>query len=170
MPAIRRYRRVVVRLPMPEYVVGLAEAELAAGRRAAAREDLALVQVQQRLLRRGGVNVDAEMALVEADHGDPRRAVGLARRAWAAAPSVRSADALGWALTRAKQPQEGLEFARRALRLGSRDAMFLYHAGIAARDAGEPGMARRYLRGSLRGDALPLFHARDARAALERLR
>ena len=74
--AIRRYRRVVARLPMPEYVVGLAEAELAAGRRAAAREDLALVAVQQRLLRRGGVNVDAEMAIVEADHGSPARAVG----------------------------------------------------------------------------------------------
>jgi tetratricopeptide (TPR) repeat protein len=167
---IRRYRRVVVRLPMPEYVVGLAEAELAAGRRAAAREDLALVQVQQRLLRRGGVNVDAEMALVEADHGDPARAVVLARRGYAAAPSVRSADALGWALTRANQPRAGLELARRALRLGSRDALFLYHAGIAARDAGETGAARRYLRGALRGDALPVLHARDARAALERLR
>ena len=115
----------------------LAEAELAAGRRAAAREDLALVEVQQRLLRRGGVNVDAEMAIVEADHGSPARAVALARRAWAAAPSVRGADALGWALTRAGRPAEGLESARRALRLGSRDALFLYHAGIAARDAGE---------------------------------
>ena len=29
-------------------------------------------EVQQRLLRRGGVNVDAEMAIVEADHGSPR--------------------------------------------------------------------------------------------------
>ena len=61
--------------PLPEYVVGLAETELAAGRRGAAREDLALVEVQQRLLRRGGVNVDAEMAIVEADHGNPARAV-----------------------------------------------------------------------------------------------
>ena len=38
------------------------------------------MQVQQRLLRRGGVNVDAEMAIVEADHGSPARAVELARR------------------------------------------------------------------------------------------
>src|SRR5205807_365107 len=41
--AIRRYRRVVARLPLPEYVVGLGEAELAAGRAAAALRDLALV-------------------------------------------------------------------------------------------------------------------------------
>jgi hypothetical protein len=111
------------------------------------------------------------MAIVEADHGDPARAVVLARRAWTEAPSVRSADALGWALTRAKQPQAGLEYARRALRLGSRDALFLYHAGIAARDAGDSGAARRYLTGSLAGnERFSALHARRARAALAGLR
>jgi tetratricopeptide (TPR) repeat protein len=168
--AIRRYRAVVTLLPMPEYVVGLADAELAAGRTAAAREDLALVEVQQRLQRRGGVDVDAEMAIVEADHGSPARAVELARRGYAAAPSVRSADALGWALTRAGRPAEGLGYARRALRLGSRDATWLYHAGIAARDSRERTAARRYLTRALAGDALSPLHARDARAALRGLR
>jgi pentatricopeptide repeat protein len=169
--AIRRYRRVVARLPLPEYAVGLAEAELAAGRRRAARDDLALVAVQQRLLRRGGVNVDAEMALVEADHGSPARAVRLARSAWAAAPSVRAADALGWALARAGRPAAGLVYAQRALRLGSRDPVYLYHAGIAARDAGRPDLARRHLSRAL--EAAPRFsplHAPRARRALEALR
>ena len=168
--AIRRYRKVVTLLPMPEYVVGLADAELLAGRKAAAREDFALVQVQQRLLRRGGVNVDADMAIVEADHGNPARAVKLGRRGYAAAPSVRSADALGWALTRAGRAAEGLGYAQRALRLGSRDATWLYHAGVAARDAGQPAAARRYLTRALAGDALSPLHARDARAALRGLR
>jgi tetratricopeptide (TPR) repeat protein len=169
--AIRRLRGVVARLPLPEYAVALAEAELAAGRRAAAREHLALVAVQQRLLRRGGVNVDAEMALFEADHGSPRRAARLARAAWIAAPGVRAADALGWALTRAGTPAEGLRYADRALRLGSRDPLFLYHAGVAARDAGRPDLARRHLRRALA--ASPRFspyHAPRARRALEALR
>jgi pentatricopeptide repeat protein len=160
--AIRRYERVVERLPLPEYAVALAEAELAAGRRADAREDLALVEVQQRLQRRGGVNVDAEMAIVEADHGRPERAVRLARAAWADAPGVRAADALGWALTRAGEPAQGLAYAQRALRLGSRDAMFLYHAGIAA---------RRHLARAL--ETNPRFsplHAPRAERALEGLR
>jgi tetratricopeptide (TPR) repeat protein len=169
--AIRAYRRVTTRLPLPEYVVGLAEAELAAGRRAAAREDLALVEVQQRLLRRAGVNVDAELALVEASHGDPRRAVRLARRAYATAPSVRAADALGWSLTRAGEPSAGLDYAQRALRLGSRDAMFLYHAGLAARDAGRPDLARRYLgRALATSPEFSPLHAPRARRALEALR
>jgi tetratricopeptide (TPR) repeat protein len=169
--AIRRYERVVERLPLPEYAVGLAEAELAAGRRADAREDLALVEVQQRLLRRGGVNIDAEMAIVEADHGSADRAVRLARAAWTDAPSVRAADALGWSLTRAGEPAAGLTYAQRALRLGSRDAMFLYHAGLAARDAGRGDLARRYLARAL--EANPRFsplHAPRAERALEALR
>jgi pentatricopeptide repeat protein len=169
--AIRAYRRVTIRLPLPEYVVGLAEAELAAGRRVAAREDLALVAVQQRLLRRAGVNVDADIALVEASYGNPRRAVRLARRAYAAAPSVRAADALGWSLARAGEPAEGLAYAQRALHLGSRDAMFLYHAGLAARDAGRADLARRYLgRALAQSPHFSPLHAPRARRALEALR
>jgi tetratricopeptide (TPR) repeat protein len=168
--AVRRLRRVVDRLPLPEYVIALGEAEIAAGRRAAGRRTLELVSAQRRLLDRGGVNADVELALFEADHGSPRRGVELARRAWSAAPSVRSADALGWALTRAGGPAEGLRWARRALRLGSRDAGFLLHAGIAAARAGRPALARRWLADAGgRPGALGPLQARVARRALEGL-
>jgi hypothetical protein len=108
--------------------------------------------------------MDVELAIYEADHGDPERAVTLAREAWRQAPSVRSADALGWALTRAGS-EEGLRWARRALKLGSLDPTFRYHAGIAAGDTPE---GRRNLRLALEHglDAHPL-HANRARAALE---
>jgi hypothetical protein len=71
--------------------------------------------------------------------------VALGRRVWRAAPSVRSADALGWALTRAGRPAEGYRFAARALALGSRDPAFRLHAGIAAKRAGLAGPAARHL-------------------------
>jgi tetratricopeptide (TPR) repeat protein len=147
--AIKRYRAVVARLPLPEYVVGLGETELAAGRHAAARRDLALVGAEEKLLRGAGVDTDVDLAVFEASHGSPRRAVELAQSAWTAAPSVRSADALGWALTRAGQPQEGLRYARKALRLGSADPLFLFHAGVAARDAGHRRLEREWLRRAL---------------------
>ena len=163
-------RGVVNRLPLPEYVVALGETELAAGRPARAARDLALVRAEQALLGGNGVNTDSELALFEADHGDPRRGVVLARRAWASAPSVRSADALGWALTRAGDPQQGLAWGRRALALGSRDPMFRFHAGISARDAGRRGLARRWLALSLADNPRfsPLWAPR-ARRALARL-
>ena len=78
---------------------------------------------------------------------------------------MRSADALGWALTRAGRPEAGLRWARRALKLGSLDPTFRYHAGIAAGDTPE---GRRNLRLALRHglEAYPL-HANRARMALE---
>ena len=84
---------------------------------------------------------------------------------------MRSADALGWALTAAGRPRDGLAWARRALALGSRDAAFLYHAGMSARAAGDRGAARRYLAAALAGNPRfsPLYAPR-ARRALEALR
>lgn len=169
--AIRRLRAVVERLPLPEYVVLLGETELAAGRRVAARRTFDLVRVQQRLLAGAGINTDVELSLFEAEHGSSARALTLARRSWARAPSVRSADTVGWALTRAGRPAEGYLWGRRALRLGSRDASFLYHTGMSARAAGKPRPARALLR---RATALnprfsPLYGPR-AKRALESLR
>ena len=129
--------------------------------RAAGERDLGLVGAQRRLLAATGVDTDAELALFEADHGAPRRAVALGRRAWAAAPSVRSADALGWALTRAGRPRAGLRWARRALALGSRDPSFMAHAGLAARAAGDGETARRLLAAASRSPALPPLLRRE---------
>jgi tetratricopeptide (TPR) repeat protein len=163
--AIARWKNVVTLLPLPEYAIALGETELAAGRLKAGRADLALVRVQEPLLDDAGVDTDVELAIYEADHGSTRRAVALAREAWSAAPSVRSADALGWALTRSGRPRAGLLWAHRALRLGSLDPTFRYHAGIAAGDTPE---RRRNLRLALRHglEAYPL-QANRARAALE---
>jgi tetratricopeptide (TPR) repeat protein len=61
-PAIRHYRAVVERLPLPEYAVALGEAEEAAGRIGAARRDYALVGAEVKLLHANGVNTDAPRA------------------------------------------------------------------------------------------------------------
>jgi tetratricopeptide (TPR) repeat protein len=155
--AIRAYEAIVRRQPLPQYVIALGETQQAAGRRAQARETFALVDAERRLLAADGVNTDVEIALFEADHGEPRRALDLARRAWRAAPSVRSADAVSWALTRAGRPSEGLAWARRALRLGSRDPLLLTRAGLTARAARHAREAHRYLRRALAAN--PRFSA-----------
>jgi len=168
--AISGLQQVVEQRPLPEYVVALGEAQQAAGQPANARETFALVDAERRLLAANGINTDVEIALFEADHGDPRRAVALGRRAWHAAPSVRSADAVGWALTRAGRPVQGLVWARRALALGWRDPIVLTRAGLSARAAGRPATARRYLRRALRANPrFSLIWAPRARRALREL-
>ncbi len=168
--AIRLLRGAITRLPLPQYVVQLGEIELAAGRHADARRDFALVGVEERLLQANGVNTDVDLALFEAGHGNPRRGVVLARRAWAQAPSVRSADALGWALTRSGRPAAGLIWARRALRLGSRDPNFLFHAGVAAFFAARPSLSRTYLgRAVAQNPRFSPIYAPQAQRLLKRL-
>jgi tetratricopeptide (TPR) repeat protein len=175
--AIRRWRGVVERLPLPEYVIALGEteqvaSEIAGGARgralaAASRRDFALVRAQQRLLAAAGVNTDVELALYEADHGSRARGVALARSAWRNAPSVRSADAVGWTLTRAGDPRAGLRWAHRALRLGSLDPVFHYHAGMSALAGGRTAEGRRDLRLAIaHGLAAFPLHLQRAQEAL----
>jgi tetratricopeptide (TPR) repeat protein len=168
--AIRRYREVVRVLPLPEYVIALGETEQAAGRTAAARRDFALLDAQTRLLRAGGVNTDVDLALFEADHGSPSRAVALARGAWRDAPSVRSADAYSWALSQAGNDERALALSEEAMRLGSRDPSFLYHAGEIARRAGRPDEAKTLLQSLLaQSPRFSALHAPRARAVLRAL-
>jgi tetratricopeptide (TPR) repeat protein len=143
-PAIRRLRGLVLRLPLPEYVIALGETEQAAGSTVAAGRDYRLVGAETRLLQANGVNTDAELAVFEADHGDPAQAVDLAAHAWAAAPSVRSADSYSWALSAAGREGEALRMSERAMRLGSRDPSFLYHAGMVALRAGDAELANGF--------------------------
>jgi len=143
--AITRYQRAVQKIPLPEYVIGLGETQQAAGRMAAAQASYALVGVEVKLLRANGVNTDVDLALFEANHGSAAKAVALGRRAWAEAPSVRSADAYSWALSRAGDDAMALRFSAEAMKLGSRDPSFLYHAGIVAQRAGRDQSARGYL-------------------------
>jgi tetratricopeptide (TPR) repeat protein len=165
--AIARWRRVVERLPLPEYVIALGETELAAGRTAAGRRDLRLVHVQERLLAAAGVDTDVELAIYEADHGNRARGVALARAAWASAPSIRSADALGWALALAGHARAGLRWAHRALRLGSLDPAVRYHAGMTALAAGRVTEGRENLRLAVaHGLAAQPLHLQRAREAL----
>lgn len=164
--AERRLRSTIQQLPLPQFVIQLGELELAHGQSVKARDDLALVDVERRLLTANGVNTEVDIARYEADHGKPARGLALARSAWAQAPSVRSADAVEWALTRSGRAREALGWARRALRLGSADPMFLYHAGMTAQAAGQPGLARARLTRALAGNPRfnPLYAPRAQRA------
>lgn len=154
--AIRGYREAVALLPLPEFATALAETEQAAGMNAATSRDLALVEAQAKLFEARGVDTGVEQALFEADHGDPALAVAAGRGAWHRAPSVRSADALSWGLHAAGHTRAAERFSQRAMKLGSRTPIFLYHAGMIALAAGEEGEARAFLSQLVRQS--PRFH------------
>jgi tetratricopeptide (TPR) repeat protein len=148
-----RLRRLAADGPPARALVFLAELEFAAGHPGAARRQLTAARAQFVRDREAGGLPDAEAVLLEASHGSAARAVRLGRRVWRAKPSIRSADALGWALTRAGRPREALAWARRAFRTGSLDPTFRLHAGHAAQLLGRGRQAAGHFALAVKGEA-----------------
>jgi tetratricopeptide (TPR) repeat protein len=148
--SIDLYTQAIARMPLPEFVIGLGETQEAAGRPADAAKQYELVQAMQQLFAASGVDTDLELALFDADHGrDPRAALALARAAYERRPSIKAADTLAWALLKAGQPVEARRYADEALRLGTRDALMLYHAGMIAMAQGDHAAARQRIEEAL---------------------
>jgi tetratricopeptide (TPR) repeat protein len=102
--------------------------------------------VIRRLLVANGVRTDLETAAFDVDHGiRPRRAVEFARLARARRPSIDGDDVLAWALARRGSCREALEYSRRALRLGTADALKLFHRGMIERCLGHRAAASAFL-------------------------
>jgi len=164
------YRRAVDLNPAPDYVIALGEVSAVAGDAAAAHRAFELAVAQQRLFAANGVDLDREQALFEADHGDPAAALSAARWAMADRPSVHSADALAWALYRTGDLQDALEASRQARRLGTRDALMLFHAGAIEAGLGLRDQARAHLAEALTiNPHFSVLHAPEARKALTAL-
>ena len=168
--ALGYFDRASAVLPLPEYVIALGETHEATGDANAALALYDLARAQIALFQASGVAIDLELALFEADHGDPARALDLAQAAYDATPTIRAADALAWALHRAGRDAEAWDHSTQALRLGSRDPLLRYHAGAIAAALGRNGLAKEHLGIALAAD--PGFSptgAAEARSLLEAL-
>jgi tetratricopeptide (TPR) repeat protein len=172
--ALTAYRWASAGRPRPEHALELGELYQSLGmvREAGAQYDL----LRARVRHNAAAGVDDELVLgrFEADHGDARSAVRRLRAEWRRQPGTAVADALAWALHRAGQDEEALEFAREATEAarggGVRNALYAYHRGMIEQSLGLPGPARRHLEKALRTN--PYFSplaAPRARAALEAL-
>jgi tetratricopeptide (TPR) repeat protein len=172
--AVQAYRSVLARQPRPEYALELGELyeSIRFGDAAKAQYDL----LRKRVNADGANGVDDSLLLgrFEADHGDPRVAVTRLRAEWKRAPSVQTADALGWALHKAGNDKEALTYAKRATdpeHGGTvRSALIAYHRGEVERELKLDGPARRHIGEALRiNPAFSPLLAPLAKAALAAL-
>ena len=169
--AIARYTDVVARYPSAEFVVALADLYRVTGQPDLADRQEAVVEAMHRLATANGVNVDLELALFDADHGDPAGALAAARAEWARRQSVHVADAYAWALYANGRYARAAALEDRALALGTRNALFLYHAGMIRLELGDEAGARRYLSRALATNPnFSILHAADAARVLSDLR
>lgn len=162
--AIRQYEQIVERLPLPEFVIALGELYEHVGQERDAESQYELVRAMQQLNASAGMDVDLELALFDADHSsDPTATVIQARAAYERRPSIYAADTLAWALYRSGDYTGAWRYSQEALRLGTRDALLHYHAGMIADALGEDTAASDHLRQALAIN--PFFSVRYAAPA-----
>lgn len=161
--AISRFERAAAIVPLPEYVIALGDAQAASRDPEAAARSYDLARAEIQLFKAAGVIVDVDLALLEADHGDPGTSLRYAMTAHDATPTVRAADAVAWALHRLGRDKEAVTFVTEALRLGSIDPILRYHAGAIEAAVSDVKAARRNLEMALAID--PGFSAVGAAEA-----
>jgi tetratricopeptide (TPR) repeat protein len=162
-------RRAFNRMPLPEHAIALGDVHAEMGDLKKADEQYELVRSMDRLLRTNGVNTDLEIALFNADHEiELQSSLEKARAAYDARPSIHAADVLAWTLYKAGNYKEAQEYSSEALKLGTRDPLKLFHAGMIAKALGEEEQARTYLQQAV--DLNPhfsLLYADEAADSLE---
>ncbi|MFE9044315.1 tetratricopeptide repeat protein [Streptomyces sp. NPDC007818] len=165
--AQRDWRAALARQPLPEYALEAGELAESLG----LSGDAAAAYARLRSGSWASPSTEVVLGLLDADHGDPVAAVARLKAAWAKGHrSVAVADALGWALYRAGEPEQALPYARRATDEGLRSASYAYHLGEIERALGRTGPARRHLEEALRiHPSFSPLHAPRAAAALAEL-
>lgn len=169
--AARQVADVVTGYPAPEFAILAGDLFALAGERRKARAQYDLVRATQRLLRANGVETDLEVALFNADHGlAPERVVMNARSGYAKRPSVQASDALAWTLYTVGRYREARRYSHEALRLGTRNGLFHFHAGMIALRLGDRAGARAHLLKALSiNPHFSWIYAPEARRTLQRL-
>jgi tetratricopeptide (TPR) repeat protein len=165
--ALDDYAIVVARAPEPSYLVEYARLLESLGRTAAAEDQYRVVRATQKLFRANGVEPDASETLLEVDRGDISKALADADRGIATRPFLVMFDAKAWALHAAGRDTEAMAAIERAKSLGTRSALFEFHAGMIARSLGDNARARTSLMEALRIN--PTFDPLSAKIARDTL-
>jgi len=168
---VRLYEEVVAAMPLPEFVISLGDLYEGLGKRDLAKRQYDLVLAMQELYRANGVDTEMEMALFEADHDlNVPAALEQARRQLQKRANIKAADVLAWTLYKSGQYEEAQSAIQKALRLGTKDPLFLYHAGMIHYKAGQSSKAKEFLRQALALNRnFSVRHAPVAKRVLEEL-
>jgi tetratricopeptide (TPR) repeat protein len=167
--ATELYERAVNIVPDPSFVAALGDLYKIAGRESEAAAQYQLVEQIGRLSNLNGVLYNRQIALFYADHDlKPQDAYLNAKREYEVRRDVYGADALAWTALKAGRLDEAQTAINEAVRLGTRDARFFYHAGMIAQARGDTKGASEYLNRALKlNPQFDPLQASVARKALE---
>lgn len=167
--AAQLFARAQSKAPMPDVAAALGDVYAKLGRAEDAGRQYAEVE-KLSLAAEGGHHTFARhLALFWADRGENLdTALSLARHERTERADVFTEDALAWCLFKKGMLEEARASVESALRLGTRDARMLYHAGVIYDALGDKKKGRRYLSEALAlNPSFDLVQAEAARRALD---
>jgi tetratricopeptide (TPR) repeat protein len=167
--AVKLLTQAIAMMPMPDFVITLGDLYQTTGQPDAANQQYKLVATIEKLYRANGVDLDMEIALFNADHNQNlAETLVLARKAYENRPSIQGADALAWVLYKNGDYKEAWKYSEESLRLGTKDALKLFHAGMIALKLGNEAQARAYLEQALAiNPHFSILYADEARKTLQ---
>jgi tetratricopeptide (TPR) repeat protein len=167
--AIASYRRAQASTPLPDYAGALYDLYLADGNQAEANKQMELVDVIDKLGQASREKLNRNVAMVYANH-DRRldRALELAEAEMKVRRDVYTYDAFAWALYKNGRYADAEIAMTQAMKLGTPEPMFYYHAGMIASALGRKTDATKLLKKAL--SLNPRFDLRQAKAAEKVLR
>ena len=169
--AVDLYKKAIDEIPIPEYIAALGDIYTKLGRRDEAKKQYELVEYIGYLTNLNTHAYNRELAVFYADRGVKlAESLKLAQRELEVRQDVYTQDVLAWSLYKNGKLKEANAAMDKALSLGTKDAVFYYHAALIHRDLGDVRGAHEYLRQALAIN--PHFHilyADVAKQALEEM-
>jgi len=168
--ALRDYAKVVSQVPQPQYLVEYGELLQSLGREKEAQQQYAVFSTEVALFEANGVLLDTDPALFYADHGDPAKALAFGEAGLRIRPFIEMEDAYAWTLHVNGRDAEALQHEQKAMALGTRNALFYFHAGMIEKSLGRTAQATADLKQALViNPHFSPFHEPTLRRALSEL-
>ncbi len=143
--AIQEYERAQSIVPLVEYASALEDLYTADGRPAKAAEERELIDTIEKLGKIANEKTNRTLALILADHNqDLPFALALMKVEIPIRGDVYTYDALSWVLLKNNRLAEAVAASAKAIRLGTPEPLFYYHASKIAAANGDTVAALRY--------------------------
>jgi tetratricopeptide (TPR) repeat protein len=140
--AITFYQSAIAVVPMPLYVTELGDIYAKLGETAEAEKQYKLVEYIGLLGHINQVLHNRDLALFYANHDrNLPEALALAHKEFEVRSDIYTWDALAWALYKNGRYQEASDAMEHASRLGTKDPMLLFHAGMISAKLNHPDQA-----------------------------
>jgi tetratricopeptide (TPR) repeat protein len=166
--AISGYKRAQSITPMVQYAGALHDLYVDAGRKVEARQQAEMVDLVAKLEEAANQKANRTLALIYANQDRHlAKSLELAEADLQVRQDVYTYDCYAWALFKNKRYEEAWKASEQALKLGTPEALFFYHAGMIANARSDAAAAKKLLARALQLNAgFDVHQAGIARAAL----